>query len=481
MLRLARNNLTVTGLTRIGRRSASAAAVGGGGDEEFVLDIPPSAGGRRREHHTTWKFVDRVQVEVKGGRGGNGCVSFEVLAPGRKRPSGGSGGKGGDVWVVADRGLTGMKFQTFHFNADDGTHGGSSGLTGRRGSDVHVRVPVGTIVAEKLQFYRPPVLHSRANTDTNNDDWGDDEVQEGDAVDEDDEEQEEEGEEEEEEGVVVEKRVIKELNTHGETVLVARGGEAGIGNAMMSGSSTQRSRSLPLTKMPGNPGEARSLLLELKIIADVGLVGYPNAGKSTLLRALSNAKPKVAPYPFTTLHPSVGVVEYSDMGRITVADIPGLIDGAADDRGLGHDFLKHIERTKVLLYVIDGAGCDGREPRDDLGALQRELGLYDETLLGKPALVFINKSDVKTTPAGKSKSVALRRVEKHARSGDLTVLHGSAQVGEGLGPLAEILRRYVEKVREEGAAAVSAAAAAAAAAKIKVVTTKAATGRARSQ
>lgn len=394
---------------------------------------------RKRESHTTWKFVDHVQVEVKGGRGGNGCVSFEVLSPGRKRPSGGSGGKGGNVYVAADRGLTGLKFQTFHFNARDGTHGGSSGLTGRRGEDVCVRVPLGTIVSEKFTSY---LHHASSSSD-------DEEAEEEDELD-----LENDGDEDNGSAKKTSRRdrgvrlgLIAELNEHGATVLVARGGDPGVGNSVMAGSPRNRARSVPLTKLPGRHGEARSLLLELKVIADVGLVGYPNAGKSTLLRALSNARPKVASYPFTTLHPSVGVVEFSDTGRITVADVPGLIEGAHEDKGLGHDFLKHIERTKVLLYVVDGAAMDGREPRADLLSLQKELGLYDESLLRKPALVFVNKSDAMTdvgTGAGKGKSKGVDRVARVARSLGLEVLLGSAMKGVGLGPLAETLRRSVE-------------------------------------
>ena len=431
--------------------------------ELSVSSVAGSSNARKRETHTTWKFVDKVQIEVKGGRGGNGCVSYEVLSPGKKRPSGGSGGKGGNVFVVADRGLTGMKFQTFHFNARDGTHGGSAGLTGRRGDNIHVRVPLGTIVSEKCPVYYSPsfpprqtrptpratahVSHAPADEEEEEEEEGDEDWEgDGDttASDETDIGGPEDRDYDEDEqggagGPQVEIRVLRELNMHGDSMLVAEGGVPGIGNAMMSGSASHRNRSVPLTKLPGQTGEARSLLLELKIIADVGLVGYPNAGKSTLLRALSNARPKVAPYPFTTLHPSVGVVQYSDSERITVADIPGLIEGAHEDKGLGHDFLKHIERTKVLLYVVDGAGCEGREPVGDLASLQRELELYDAALHAKPALVFINKADLRT---GK---VALRRVVAEAERGGMEVLFGSAKVGEGMGPLAAKLRLLLEE------------------------------------
>jgi GTP-binding protein len=191
--------------------------------------------------------------------------------------------------------------------------------------------------------------------------------------------------------------------------------------------------------MPGQPGQHRSILLELKLIADVGLVGFPNAGKSTLLHALSNARPKIAAYPFTTLHPSVGVVEYTDMERVTVADIPGLIDGASENRGLGHAFLKHVERTKVLLFVVDGPGTEGRCPTADLKSLFKELELYNPDLLKKPSLIFANKADT----LGKScteKDLSTHPLSKLAKKKGIDVIWGSAKEGMSLAELTRKLR-----------------------------------------
>jgi Obg family GTPase CgtA len=245
------------------------------------------------------------------------------------------------------------------------------------------------------------------------------------------------------------------LDEDGATVLVALGGDCGVGNGSMAGSSTERSKSLPATVIPGNQGVHRSLILELKLIADVGLVGFPNAGKSTLLRALSNAKPKVAPYPFTTLQPSVGVVEFSDLERLTVADIPGLIDGASENRGLGHDFLRHIERTKILLFVIDGVGSEGRDPCDDLKCLLNELEFYNPEMLEKPSLVFSNKVDLSGINISTGKDL-LNELENNgnpmknrllnlSNDSNLELLTGSARKGIGMGELATKLRLMSQK------------------------------------
>ncbi len=541
------------------------------------------------------KFVERVIVEVKGGKGGNGCVSHEVLSPGKKRPNGGNGGRGGNVYVVGTDQLETLHFPTYHFNAGNGNHGGSAGMTGRRGKDVYIHVPLGTIVTENIPdefadyFYYDDGPSSGMNG--TNDDDGDDGDGDGDgdgewdeaALDElmnegaevlrrsgrrdldilavvgDEEEEEEEEEddididmeEEEEEnedlwamdsdagldstttssatavgggddGATAVKRarrkkkrrrkrgshfsrekeeeqellpaLRREIMTNGETHLIATGGDNGIGNKVLAGSSKHRARSLPVSRTPGRPGEQRSLILELKLIADVGLVGYPNAGKSTLLRQVSNAKPKVAPYHFTTLRPYLGVLKYDDDDedggndgfRVTFADIPGLIDGAHADRGLGHTFLKHIERTKVLLYVLDGAATEGRDPADDLLSLMEELRLYNANLMNKPALVFANKADlsewyyrniaenggdddddsdsdsdgdevieedeegnlsikvVHKNVNGLKKQQSMSKLERVAMEAGLTVVDGSANSGTGIGELAALIRDIIQ-------------------------------------
>jgi GTP-binding protein len=356
------------------------------------------------------QFLDTVQIECRGGKGGQGCVSWQALSPGKKKPDGGNGGKGGSVYIVGDNNLTSFKFETLHFNGDDGGHGGSSGMTGRNGKDIFVRVPLGTVVTERIDDNLFELM--------------------------------------EEEGYDYHKPTF-EIEKNGSMVLVADGGKPGQGNASAAGTSTLRSRSLPATKIPGEPGEKKSILLELKTIADVGLVGFPNAGKSTLLRALSNAKPKVAAYPFTTLHPSIGIVEYSDLERITVADIPGLIDGAHMNRGLGHDFLRHIERTKVILYVIDGVGSEGRSPSNDLLSLMKELELYDKEIinpnhtnkiLNKPSLVFCNKNDIRI----KGKKANIDNLEQVVNDLGFDMLQGSAEKGVGIKELAEKLRYIIE-------------------------------------
>ena len=247
----------------------------------------------------------------------------------------------------------------------------------------------------------------------------------------------------------------------GSSYLVASGGEHGIGNKVLAGSSKHRARSLPQSRTPGRTGEKRSLILELKLIADVGLVGYPNAGKSTLLRQVSNARPKVAPYHFTTLRPYLGVMKVGgdangdgedDGGeggrggsetRVTFADIPGLIDGAHEDRGLGHTFLKHIERTKMLLYVLDGAATEGRDPGDDLAALMEELRLYNTDLLDKPALVFANKADLGEMYYSRAREAHASRLEEVAASAGLVVVDGSANTGDGIPELASMIKSKI--------------------------------------
>ncbi len=285
-------------------------------------------------------FVDHATIRVKGGDGGNGCCSFrrEKYVP-KGGPNGGDGGPGGDVILVADLGeqhLVDLVFNR-HFAAARGDHGRGSDQHGQRGKDLRIRIPVGTIVRD-------------LGTDS----------------------------------------ILGDLDTPGAELVVARGGDGGRGNARFS---TSRNRA-PRDREPGHPGEERELFLELKTIADVGLVGYPNAGKSTLLRGLTDAHPKVAAYPFTTLNPVVGIAAFPDYTRLSIADIPGLIEGAHENIGLGHDFLRHIERTRLLLYVLDTAGVDGRTPWEDFASLRRELALYQPELAERRGIVAANKLDL---------------------------------------------------------------------------------------
>ena len=264
-------------------------------------------------------FVDRATISVKAGDGGNGCCSFrrEKFVP-KGGPDGGDGGDGGDIVLIAsanEQNLTPFAYQT-RYQAKNGPNGQGADCHGRNVPPVMVKVPVGTIITDA-----------------------------------------ETGE------------LVADLDEEGKTVIAAKGGRGGRGNARFASSVNRAPRRCD----PGQPGEERRLHMELKTIADAGLVGFPNAGKSTLISTVSAARPKVAPYPFTTLHPVVGIVEYEDFHRISMADIPGLLEGAHRNVGLGHSFLKHIERTKLLIFVLDMAGVDGRDPVNDLKVLRDEL------------------------------------------------------------------------------------------------------------
>ena len=331
-------------------------------------------------------FVDKATITVKGGDGGNGCCSFhrEKFIP-RGGPDGGDGGGGGNVILEAaesEQSLAALIYNR-RYAARNGPPGKGANMHGRKAPDVILKVPVGTVVTD-----------SRTG------------------------------------------EAVADMDVSGKQVIVARGGRGGPGNPRFA-TSTNRA---PREWEPGEPGEERELFLELKTIADVGLVGYPNAGKSTLIRALSAARPKVAPYPFTTLHPVVGVIEYPDYGRLTVADIPGLIDGAHDNVGLGHSFLRHIERTVVLAFVLDMAGCDGRVPWEDLRHLRDELELYMKGLSKRPALIVANKMDL----PGSEENLELLRAE--LASEVIDIIPVKAAEGE-LGDLKAKLREMVEARR----------------------------------
>ena len=285
------------------------------------------------------KFIDEASIDVIGGNGGNGSASFrrEKFIP-RGGPSG-DGGRGGSVWAVGDENINTLIDYRFtrKFVAPSGEHGMGSDCYGRAGKDIILRMPVGTIITDEKS-----------------------------------------GE------------VIADLSENGKKALVAAGGKGGLGNLHFKSPTNRAPRQFTL----GEPGQARSLKLELKVLADVGLLGYPNAGKSTFITAVSNARPKIADYPFTTMSPHLGVVRIEQENSFVIADIPGLIEGAAEGAGLGHEFLRHLERTKLLLHIIDAMPFDGEDPIEKAHALVRELGKYSDTLLAKPRWVVVNKLDL---------------------------------------------------------------------------------------
>ncbi|MFC0350053.1 Obg family GTPase CgtA [Undibacterium danionis] len=287
------------------------------------------------------KFIDEARIEVIAGDGGNGVASFcrEKFRP-FGGPDGGDGGKGGSIYAVGDRNintLVDFRYSKLH-KAKDGENGRGADCYGKGADDIRLRMPVGTLIVDR-------------NTD----------------------------------------EVIADITEHGQEVLLARGGEGGWGNIHFK-SSTNRA---PRQRSDGKEGERRELKLELKVLADVGLLGLPNAGKSTFITAVSNARPKIADYPFTTLHPNLGMVRVSHEKSFVIADIPGLIEGAADGVGLGVQFLKHLQRTGLLLHIVDLAPFDeGADPVKDAKALIKELQKYDETLADKPRWLVLNKLDV---------------------------------------------------------------------------------------
>lgn len=286
------------------------------------------------------KFVDEALVKVDAGNGGNGCLSFrrEKFIP-RGGPDGGDGGDGGSIFFEADTGLnTLIDFRYMrHYKAENGQSGMGSNCTGKKGDDLIIKVPVGTMVYD---------------VDTG--------------------------------------ELLGDIAQPGVPVLIAQGGFHGLGNTRYK-SSVNRS---PRQTSPGSPGESRHLRLELRVLADVGLLGLPNAGKSTLIRAVSSSKAKVADYPFTTLHPGLGVVSVSDHKSFVMADIPGLIEGAATGAGLGHRFLKHLSRTCVLLHVVDLAPLDDSDPVENAKAIINELAEYSAELVEKPRWLVLNKIDM---------------------------------------------------------------------------------------
>ena len=330
-------------------------------------------------------FYDEVNVYLKAGDGGGGCVSFRrgKYEP-KGGPDGGNGGHGGAVYIVADTNVADLTDYHFKPNwmAKNGEPGRGSQQHGANGAEILLKLPEGTVVIDR-------------ETD----------------------------------------EVVAEVLNHGEPLLLLEGGEGGKGNETFKSSTNQTPRQFTL----GKPGEEGQFRLVVKTIADVGLIGFPNAGKSTFLSMLTNAHPKTAAYPFTTMFPTVGVLEYPDQfERITLADIPGLIEGASENRGLGHRFLKHIERCKVLLIMIDMEGTDGREPIVDYRILLNELKLYKPALLKKPMFIAANKMDEPNAPDN------LKAFEKKSKQAVYPI---SCVSDEGMKDLKKVLLEAVLEVR----------------------------------
>jgi len=337
------------------------------------------------------KFVDEAEIEVRGGHGGSGCVSFlrEKYRP-RGGPDGGNGGAGGDVVLTVDGSLTTLldfKYQP-RLSAKRGAHGRGKDQHGRRGADVVARVPPGTLVRD---------------------------AESGD--------------------------LLADLDAPDARVVVARGGRGGRGNTSYK-TSTNRA---PRQSQPGEEGEARRLRLELHLVADVGLLGYPNVGKSTFIRRVSAARPRVADYPFTTLVPHLGVVRVDDDATFVLADIPGLIEGAHAGHGLGDRFLRHVSRTSLLLHLLDASGASGRDPLDDYDVINRELALFDPAVAAKPQIIAANKVDA--APAD-----FLADLQRRAAARGIALRQISAATGAGVADLVREIAARVRAARQQPAA-----------------------------
>ena len=365
-------------------------------------------------------FVDRIKIFAQAGNGGRGCVSFrrEKFVP-KGGPDGGDGGRGGDVVLRANQhvdNLTGLFYEPI-VKAKNGGHGMGKKMHGRSAPAKIVKVPVGTLVRRTEEGKRPTFNAQRPTPNAEAHDAGSDQF----AI----------------ANPQSEIELVVDLTRDGQEFVLCRGGAGGKGNVHFKSS---RNRA-PREYTEGEEGEQGHFLLELRTIADAGLVGYPNAGKSTLLRKISAARPKVAPYPFTTLHPVIGVVEFSGYRRATIADIPGLIEGAHRNLGLGHDFLRHITRCHVLLFVVDVAGSEGRNPIEDLQNLRREIDLYDPILSERPWFAVANKMDL---PGADENLLALQK-----RFAAMELAPISAATGEGLDAFKTKLEQWLTSASEK--------------------------------
>ena len=341
-------------------------------------------------------FVDEVDIHVEAGNGGRGCLAFrrEKFVP-RGGPSGGDGGHGGSVFIVASPHTNTLINYRFHpeLNAKGGEHGMGSNCTGHGGANLDLAVPIGTLVYEKTGDAAEPY------------------------------------------------RLLADLSQPEQRVLVAKGGRGGMGNARFA-TSTNRA---PRKVQPGEPGEVKDLRLELKLLADVGLVGFPNAGKSTLIARISAARPKIADYPFTTLTPNLGVVRLSDDRSFVVADVPGLIEGAHRGLGLGHQFLRHLERTKVLVHLVDVSSETGRDPVQDLDIVRLELQLHQPALAAKSQVVAANKLDAVDD------ETRVTNLERRAAELGLPFFRISGATGLGIPELLEAMWRCLASSHQTAA------------------------------
>jgi GTP-binding protein len=402
-------------------------------------------------------FVDEIKIYASAGHGGKGCVAFHreaYIAKGG--PSGGNGGRGGNVILQADHDLNNLIAQYYQprLIAPPGKAGMGKGMDGHAGKDLVIKVPCGTLVwrttgidvhsdetplprpgghtipagrgegqgegptlfstsAGKRPLFRRSGSYAAVEIDLSVD-------APGTAT-----------------GATSKGELVADLTQHGQQFMLCKGGRGGLGNRNFA----TAARQTPRFAQPGEPGEKGDFLFELRIMAEVGLVGYPNAGKSTLLTAISKARPKVAPYPFTTLHPQIGIVEYADWHRLTVCDVPGLIEGAHKNVGLGHAFLRHIERCKIIVLLLDMAGTDNRAPWDDYKQLLKELELYDPALLEKPRLVVANKMD--EAVAEKNLKQFKKKIKK------VSLLPISAAFDQGIEKFRKTIREAVEEATKD--------------------------------
>ena len=395
-------------------------------------------------------FIDEIKIYAQAGHGGKGCVAFHREAYITKGgPSGGNGGRGGSVILQADHDLNNLIGQYYvpRLIAPGGDAGMGKGMDGHAGKDLIIKVPCGTLVW-KLPSAKPI---EKIEDEDDDDDEAEQEnknpmfststgkrpllrrAASGRAMEID--LSKDDADAEKLSVISAKGELVADLTQDGQQFILCKGGRGGLGNRNFA----TAARQTPRFAQPGEPGDEGDFLLELRIVAEVGLVGYPNAGKSTLLTAISRARPKVAPYPFTTLHPQIGIVEYADWKRLTVCDVPGLIEGAHKNVGLGHKFLRHIQRCKILVLLLDMAGTDNRKPWDDYKQLLSELELYDPALLEKPRLVVANKMD--EAVAEKNLKEFKKKIKK------VSVLPISAAFDQGMEKFRETIRKEVEEAQ----------------------------------